>query len=117
MAPDIFPLHWTQSVSAWINRSVTHSEKSGKNTLLWLNRYVSVNSVTTPTKMVANFPHVKGANSFPQAPSALLVTLNYGLIHNIASKKLIQNMISKLQQHMHIQKQNKRKEGGKEERN
>ena len=66
--------------------------------------------------MVANFPHVKGAKSFSQAPSALLAALNYGLIHSIASKKLIQKVISKLQQHMHVQKQNKRKERRKEMR-
>ena len=76
--------------------------------------YVPVNSVTTPTKLVAKLSHVKRAKSFPQGPSALLVTLNYGLIHNIASRKLIQKVISKLQQHIHIQKQKQKQ--GKEER-
>ena len=77
-------------MSAWINQLVTDSVNNGKNTLLCLNRYVSVNSVTTPTKMVANFSTSEGCKIFFQAPSPLLAALNYGLIHSIASKKLIQ---------------------------
>ena len=92
-------------MSAWINQSVTHSVKNGKNNLLCLNRYVSV------TKMVANFSTCKGCKIFFPGPICSVGGLNYGLIHSIASNKLIQNVISKLQQHMHIQKQKKRKEG------
>ena len=61
--------------------------------------------MTTPTKLIAKFPRVKCAKSFPQGPSALLAALNYGLIHNIAGRKLIQKVISKLQQHIPKQKQ------------